>query len=125
MKTTPILLSVDDAAYKIKSFLQEKEFQIFADIDHHANAKSVELEMPKSRVIIFGNPFTGTKLMQKDIYISLDLPIRLAIIENDNKTHLVHLSAEDYARQYDVEGHPVLEKIEGLFIALIDILADE
>lgn len=124
MKIIPVPLSVDDAAKKITSFLQEKGFHIFADIDHQANAKSVELEMPKSRVIIFGNPLAGTKLMQKDIFISLDLPIRLAIVENNNKTHLVRLSAEDYTRQYQVEGHPVLEKIEDMFTALTAKLAE-
>jgi uncharacterized protein (DUF302 family) len=118
MKITTLSLPVDDAAEKIKSFLQEKEFHIFADIDHQANAEYVELEMPKSRVIIFGNPLAGTKLMLKDIFMSLDLPIRLAVVEKNDKTHLIHLSTEDYSRQYKVEGHPVLEKIDNMFAAL-------
>ncbi len=79
---------------------------------------SVDLEMPASRALIFGNPVAGTKLMQKDIAISLDLPLRLAIVDKDGQTMLIHQTTEDYCGNYRVENHPVLEKIESLFAAL-------
>ena len=98
---------------------QNKGFTLFADVDHQANAATVELEMPASRTLIFGNPIAGTKLMQKDIFMSLDLPLRLALVEKDGKAILIHQTSEDYSNNYDVENHPVLEKIEGLFTTLV------
>jgi len=114
MKRTSVTLSVNESADKIKKSLQEKGFTIFCDIDHQTNAKKVGLDMPESRVLIFGNPMAGTKLMQKDITMSLDLPLRIAIVED----------GEDYCNNYQVENHPVLEKIESLFATISSELCD-
>ena len=121
MKQTNINLSVTDAAEHLKKSIQEKGFTLFCDIDHQANANTVGLDMPASRVLIFGNPVAGTKLMQKDISMSLDLPLRLAIVDMDGKTCFIHQTSEDYLKNYQVEDHPVLKKIE----SLLEVLASE
>lgn len=122
MKRTKVNLSVAASAECLIKSLQEKGFKIFCDIDHQANAKGVDLEMPASRVLIFGNPVAGTKLMQKDIAMSLDLPLRLAIVDNDGETLIIHQTSEDYCRNYQVENHPVLMKVEELFATLLSEL---
>jgi uncharacterized protein (DUF302 family) len=119
MKQIPLKLSVSESVEHIKKSLQEKGFTLFCDIDHQANADSVDLDMPASRALIFGNPVAGTRLMQKDITMSLDLPLRLAIVDNNGQTMLIHQTTEDYSQNYQVDGHPVLEKIELLFSALV------
>lgn len=118
MKHILLKLSVSDSAEHIKKSLQEKGFTLFCDIGHQANADGVDLELPASRALIFGNPVAGTKLMQKDITISLDLPLRLAIVDKDGDTLLIHQTTEDYCKNYQVENHPVLKKVESLFSAL-------
>jgi len=122
MNQTKLNLSVSEAAEILKTSLQNKGFTLFADIDHQANAASVDLEMPASRALIFGNPVAGTKLMQKDIFMSLDLPLRLAIVEKDGQTLFIHQTSEDYSNYYQIENHPVLKKIEGLYSTLISEL---
>lgn len=123
MKKIEIPLTVDEAVERIKTYLQMKQFRIFTVIDHQANAKAADLDMPGSRVILFGNPLAGTRLMQKDIYMSLDLPLRLAVVEKENKTFLLHQTTAEYANLYQVEGHPVMENIENLFSAIAEELA--
>ena len=118
MKQTPLKLPVPESVERLKKSIEAKGFTVFADIDHQANAESVDLELPASRVLIFGNPVAGTKLMQKDISMSLDLPLRLAVVEKNQQTVLVHQTSEDYASLYQVKGHPVLEKVESLFETL-------
>ncbi len=118
MKKINLNLSVSESAERLKKSLSEKGFTLFCDVDHQANAKAVDLDMPSSRTLIFGNPIAGTKLMQKDIIMSLDLPLRLAIVDVDGQTTLIHQTSEDYAQNYNVENHPVLEKIESLFAVL-------
>ena len=115
MNKVEVNLSVAETANAIKNTLEEKGFTIFCDIDHQANAKNVDLDMPASRVLIFGNPMAGTKLMQKDIAMSLDLPLRIAVVDDEGKTMIIHQTTEDYCASYNVEGHPVLEKVESLF----------
>lgn len=118
MNKHQLSLSVDEAVLQIKSFLSEKGFDIFADINHRGNATSVGLELPSSRLLLFGNPLAGTKLMQKDICASFDLPMRVAIVDEGGETYLLHNSSSDYVREHRLEGHPVLEKIDDLFAAL-------
>lgn len=118
MKKTTIKPSVADAADQVVNSLKEKGFTIFADVDHQANAQSVDMEMPAARAIIFGNPMAGTKLMQADITMSLDLPLRLAIVDNDGETQLIHQTTEDYISRYQVKNHPMLGKAEGVFATL-------
>jgi len=125
MKQILLKLSVPDSAEHVKASLKDKGFTLFCDVDHQANAASVDLEMPASRVLIFGNPIAGTKLMQKDIAMSLDLPLRLAIFDKDGETMLLHQSSEDYSRDYAVENHPVLEKVESLFDTLASELGNQ
>lgn len=122
MKKTSLSISVSEAADRLKASLMEKGFEIFADIDHRQNALAVDLDMPESRVLVFGNPLAGTKLMQQDIFTSFDLPLRLAVIESEGETLLLHQTATDYSNRYRVEGHVVLEKIDQLFAALAEEL---
>ena len=117
MKKVKTNFSVSDATDTIKASLETKGFTIFCDIDHQANAENVDIEMPASRVLIFGNPVAGSKLMQKDIAISLDLPMRIAVVDDGGQTLILHQTSEDYSN-YDVQDHPVLDKVASLFEAL-------
>jgi len=119
VKQIPIKSSVAESTEQIKGSLRNKGFTLFCDIDHQANAKSVGLDMPASRLLIFGNPVAGTKLMQKDITASFDLPLRIAILEKENQNVLIHQTTEDFTTSYQLENHPVLEKIEALFNTLV------
>ena len=62
--------------------------------------------------------------MQQDITISLDLPLRIAIVDVDGQTLLVHQTSDDFSNNYQVKDHPVLEKIELLFSKLASELLD-
>jgi uncharacterized protein (DUF302 family) len=125
MKQIPLKLSVPESTERIKASLKDKGFTLFCDVDHQANAANVDLEMPASRVLIFGNPVAGTKLMQTDLAMSLDLPLRLAIIDKGGQTMLLHQTTNDYCKVYQVENHPVLGKVESLFATLVSELSKQ
>lgn len=57
--------------------------KIIAQLDHQANAASVDLELNPTRVIMFGNPKLGTPLMQNSQIIGLDLPQKILIWQDD------------------------------------------
>lgn len=56
---------------------------LFAEVDHAANAQSVELDLRPTRLIIFGNPNLGTPLMQSDQSIAIDLPQKMLVFEDE------------------------------------------
>lgn len=123
MKQTIVNLSVAETTERLKKSLLVKGFTLFCDIDHQANAKNVQLEMPAAHTLIFGNPMGGTKLMQKDINVSLDLPLRLAVVEQGDHCLLIHHTNEIYSTHYDLDHHPVLGKIDDLFNTLANELS--
>ncbi|MDX2504154.1 MAG: DUF302 domain-containing protein [Gammaproteobacteria bacterium] len=63
MKQIAVNLSVSEAAEQLISSIKKNGFTVFSDIEHQENAKNVDIDMPASRVLIFGNPIAGTKLM--------------------------------------------------------------
>ncbi len=108
----------------IHAFLEEKNFTVFCDIDHQKNASTVGLEMPAARTIVFGNPQAGTRLMQKDIVVSFDLPLRIAVAETSEGTVVIYPEQSDFEQNYDLQGHPVLQAVTEMFAALAARLTD-
>jgi uncharacterized protein (DUF302 family) len=81
--------SVDETIENIRNIIikkgqSEKGLAVFTVIDHKANAANVNMQLNESKLIIFGNPRVGTLLMQEDMTIALDLPLRILVYADDN-----------------------------------------
>lgn len=95
--------------------LEEKQLTIFADFDHQQNASQVGLSMPQSRVIVFGNPKVGTLLMLENPQVALDLPLRIAVVEDKNqKVHVLFPNIATLAKKYKIKNKTTLDKIQNL-----------
>ena len=82
-------VSVDKTAENIKSLVEQKGLNIFAIINHSGNAKSVDMKLNESKMIIFGNSKLGTALMQQDMKVGLDLPLRILVYkDSDSKVKM-------------------------------------
>jgi len=79
---------------------------VFARIDHAAAAKEVEMVLPPTEVLIFGNPNGGTPLMQAAQTLGIDLPLK-ALVWQDNagKTWLGYNDPRWLAERHGVTGH--------------------
>lgn len=83
--------SVDTTVQNLKTILRNKGLSIFAMINHKANAKMVDMKLRESKMIIFGNPKMGTALMQQDITVGLDLPLRILVYkESDGSVKMAY-----------------------------------
>ena len=74
--------SVDETIAKIQALLEAKGIKEFALIDHGGEAAKVGLAMPKTQVLIFGNPKGGTPLMLAAPSVAIDLPLKLLVRED-------------------------------------------
>jgi uncharacterized protein (DUF302 family) len=74
--------SVDETVARIRELLTAKQIREFALIDHSGEAAKVGLEMPKTQVLIFGNPKGGTPLMLAAPSMAIDLPLKLLVRED-------------------------------------------
>ena len=96
--------SVDDTVASLGAILTEAGFAVPLILDHSANAARVDLELPPTRLIIFGNPNAGTPLMQTQRTIGLDLPQKMLVWEDEDGT--VYITYNDpmfLARRHGLE----------------------
>lgn len=84
-----------EATYsKLKGIIENNpNLKILLELDHQKNASSVELELNPTRIIMFGNPKMGTPLMQASPTAGIDLPQKIIVYQEDDKT--VKLSYND------------------------------
>lgn len=95
MLTVPSEHSVDETVSQLRQLLEAKGVKIFAIIDHSGEAKKAGLEMPNTKLIIFGNPKAGTPLMTAAPTIAIDLPLKFLIWEDARaKVWISYNSAE-------------------------------
>jgi len=106
--------SVEKTMDKFENILKKKGFDIFVRIDHQKNAEDAKLKMAPAQVIIFGNPKGGTMLMNQDIRVALDLPLRTVVYKDaDEKVYIAYHDPATMLNHYDLAEHKVIAKITG------------
>ena len=115
----PSALSVDQCTARISTIIASKPgFSLFATIDHQKNAQKVGVKIPAQKVIIFGNPKAGTKLLQSDAQIGYDLPLRIMVRQEGLKTVVAYRDPQSFAMMYDLKKSPIPQKMAGLLNTL-------
>lgn len=74
--------SVEQTIANVRALLEAKQIKEFVLIDHSGEAAKVGLAMPKTQVLIFGNPKGGTPLMLAAPSVAIDLPLKLLVRED-------------------------------------------
>jgi len=67
---------------RLEALLVEKGFTVFSRIDHAAGAKKIGKYLRPTELLIFGNPNSGTPLMQNIQTCAIDLPQKFLIWED-------------------------------------------
>src|SRR6266853_5652657 len=74
--------SVDETVEQLKGILQSKGVTLFAMIDHSGEAAKAGLKMRPTKLLIFGNPKSGTPVMLATPSSAIDLPLKILIWED-------------------------------------------
>src|ERR1700693_4125072 len=69
--------SVKETLDRLQTGPKSKNLTLFARIDHAAGAASVAMPLRPTELLIFGNPKSGTPLMQANQTIGIDLPLKV------------------------------------------------
>lgn len=107
--------SVDEVYTSIKLAIKANEnLKIIAEINHSEAAKGVEMEIPESRLIIFGNPNAGTQLMQQNQAVAIDLPMKILVYDDNGTTKVIYNNASILMNRYEITLPELEEKMNGL-----------
>ncbi|MDF1882352.1 DUF302 domain-containing protein [Sulfurimonas sp. SAG-AH-194-C21] len=103
-------VDVTTTAHNIKDIVSSKGLSVFALINHSGNAKMVDMKLNESKMVIFGNPKLGTALMQQDMTVGLDLPLRILVFkDNDGKVKMAYRDGSWLASKHVLDA-PIKEK---------------
>ncbi|MGQ0581122.1 MAG: serine hydrolase [Reyranella sp.] len=112
--------SVDETVARLEKLLGEQKVPIFATFDHADNAHKVGMQLRPTKVLVFGNPKVGTKLMQSSQAVALDLPLRLSIWEDErNRVWVSHHAMDRLAAEYGVKDPATVLALERVLDKLV------
>jgi uncharacterized protein (DUF302 family) len=77
--TKPSPLPVDETVSRLTQLVAAKGLTLFAVVDHSGEAKRAGLEMPDTKLVLFGSPVAGTPVMVAAPLAALDLPLKVLV----------------------------------------------
>ena len=114
------VFSVKDTVARLEKNIKAGGGQVFAHFDHQANAQQVGLTMRPTEVIVFGNPNAGTKLMQEQPGIASELPLRVAVWEDERgRTWVSYTNFDRLGERYGIKDTQTFEKMKKAVAELV------
>src|SRR6516225_4499595 len=97
--------SVAETVDRLKSLIEDRGFTVFRVIDHSGTAERVGVQMPDSKLVMFGKPTVGAAVMVAAPLAGLDLPLKVLVWEDENGVVSVGYNSPAFlAERYHIEG---------------------
>jgi uncharacterized protein (DUF302 family) len=110
--------SVEQTVNNLERILESKGVTLFALIDHSGEAQKVGMEMPPTKLLIFGSPRAGTPVMLAAPSIAIDLPLKILVWQDKSGQVWVSYNSPAYLQ----ERHNVAQELLPT-IAVVETLA--
>lgn len=91
--------SVEETMRRLQGAFAEKGLQVFAVIDHSGEAGKAGMQMPPTKVLIFGSPKAGTPLMLAAPSVAIDLPLKALVAGDTQNKVTVTYNDPEYLRE--------------------------
>jgi len=112
--------SVHETIDRLEALLKSKGIKVFARFDQAAEARAVGLSMRPTELLIFGDPKSGSPLMNQYPSLAIDLPLKAVAWESETGTvYLTFNSAEYLHERHHLAGEP-FKGAESLLIRAVD-----
>jgi uncharacterized protein (DUF302 family) len=106
--------SVDETVARLTQLIEDRALTLFAVIDHSGEAKRVGLEMPETKLLIFGSPAAGTPVMVAAPLSALDLPLKVLVAEDADGAVTVSYNAPAYLADRHHLGDELRSRLEAI-----------
>lgn len=91
--------SVPETLNRLEAVVKSKGIIVFARIDHSGEAEKAGLKMRPTQLLIFGNPKTGTPLMNSTPLVAIDLPLKALAWEDEKGKVWLSYNSPVYLKQ--------------------------
>ena len=119
-------LTFEDTVAAIQKTLNSKGITIFATIEHHKAAEAVGESMSPATVLIVGNPKVGTALMQENLLLAIELPLKILVYQEGKTVNIRYEKIAAIAEKYHIkQNFGTAEKIDAAMLQLIKLSIGE
>jgi uncharacterized protein (DUF302 family) len=99
---------------RLETIVQAKGLTILARIDHSGDAARVGLQMQPTKLLIFGNPKSGTPLMIASPSVAIDLPLKALVWQDDDGKVWLSYNSPNYLKARHAIPENLLQNIAGI-----------
>jgi uncharacterized protein (DUF302 family) len=96
--------SVSATVSRLTGILSAKGLKVFAVIDQSGEARQVGLQLRETTLVIFGSPVAGTPVMAAAPLSALDLPLKVLIWADGNRTNVTYYTPAAIAARYGLSA---------------------
>jgi|SRR5690625_368121 len=109
----------EETAQRVKEAIEAEGLNLFAEINHSAQARNVGIELRPTTVFIFGNPKIGSQLMKENQTVAIDLPVKILVWESElGEVKVAYNKAGWLKQRHNLSDSSALEKISGKLHAI-------
>jgi len=113
LETVNIKDDVPTAVEKFIKTINKEGLTHFETIDHSKNAKDAELRLKPETIVVFGNIQMGTKLMDCNPSMGLDLPLRMLFSTSyEGQTSVTYTNPEYWTLKHNIKDKSCLAIIK-------------
>ena len=96
--------SVEATVSRLTGILSAKGMHVFAVIDQSEQAQEAGLRLRETTLVIFGNPAAGTPVMDAAPLAALDLPLKILVWADGNRTNVTYYAPAAIAARYGLSA---------------------
>ena len=96
--------SVEATVSRLTGILSAKGMHVFAVIDQSEQAQEAGLRLRETTLVIFGNPASGTPVMDAAPLAALDLPLKILVWADGNRTNVTYYAPAAIAARYGLSA---------------------
>jgi len=113
-------LAFEETVAALQKTLNSKGITVFATIEHHKAAEVVGETMQPATVLIVGNPKVGTALMQENLLLAIELPLKILVYQEGKTVNIRYEKIAAIAERYHIkQNFGTAEKIDAAMQQLI------
>ena len=113
-------LAFEETVAALRKTLNSKGITIFATIEHHKAAEAVGESMSPATVLIVGNPKVGTALMQENLLLAIELPLKILVYKEGQTVNIRYEKIAPIAEKYHIKQNvSTAERIDAAMQQLI------
>jgi uncharacterized protein (DUF302 family) len=120
--TKPSSQSVPQTIDGLRRLMVDRGFIVFNVIDHSGVAEGAGVQMPDSKLVMFGKPTVGAEVMLAAPLAALDIPLKVLVWEDKNGAVSVSYNSPAFlAERHHLDGtlRAPFDAVESIVEALL------